>query len=182
MPAAVQTRSRQNRIRNMKQFLWHATPHFRCYHGSRLPPKSFEHMWPSSKFYSKDIKWGRPRVVKRKVSGMLKTKAPRGALPAKRKKRGALKRKVVGVQKATIKRIKPKKTVRWSKVRGIGKRIEQKEKLYDPDVRYAGDAARPFTREQMVGSRGDPKTTGFRLTAAGKLVPVARRKRRIQIV
>ena len=182
MPAAVQTRSRQNRIRNMKQFLWHATPHFRCYHGSRLPPKSFEHMWPSSKFYSKDIKWGRPKKVKKKVSGLLSQKAK--ALPAKRKKRGILRRKELGKQKAVIKRVKPKKAVRWSKVSAIGKRHEQKEQLYDPDVRYAGAAAqaRPFTREQMVGSRGDPKGTAFRLTAAGKLVPVRRGKRRIQIL
>ena len=63
----------------------------------------------------------------------------------------------------------------------VGKRIEQKEQLYDPDVRYAG-GPRPFTREQMVGSRGDPKGTAFRLTAAGKLVPVRRGRRTIQIV
>ena len=180
MPAAVQTRSRQNRIRNMKQFQWHATPHFRCYHGSRLPPKSFEHMWPSSKFYSKDIKWGRPKKgPKKKVSGLLKQKAK--ALPAKRKKRGILKRVSGGRQKAVIKRIKPKKAVRWSKVKGIGKRIQQKEQLYDPDVRYTG-GPRPFSKEQMVGSRGDPRGTAFRLTAAGKLVPVRQGRRTIQIL
>ena len=181
MPAAVQTRSRQNRIRNMKQFQWHATPHFRCYHGSRLPPKSFEHMWPSSKFYSKDIKWGRPKKgPKKKESGLLKQKAK--ALPAKRKKRGILRRKELGKQKAVIKKIKPKKAVRWSKVKGIGKRIQQKEQLYDPDERYTRPRARPLTREDMTGSRGDPKGTAFRLTAAGKLVPVRRGRRTIQIV
>jgi len=145
-----------------------------------LPPKSFEHMWPSSKFYSKDIKWGRPKKgPKKKVSGLLKQKAK--ALPAKRKKRGILKRVSGGRQKAVIKRIKPKKAVRWSKVKGIGKRIQQKEQLYDPDVRYTG-GPRPFSKEQMVGSRGDPRGTAFRLTAAGKLVPVRQGRRTIQIL
>jgi len=103
-------------------------------------------------------------------------------LPAKRKKRGALKRKPLRRQTAVIKTLKPKKVVRWSKVKAIGKRREQKEQLYDPDERYTQPRTRPLTREQMVGSRGDPKSTAFRLTAAGKLVPVRKRKRRIRIV
>ncbi len=168
----------------MKKYLRHSTPHFRCYHGSRLPPKSFENMWKSSKFYSKDIKWGQPRKETKKVSRVLKQKSK--VLPAKRQKRGALKRTKVGKTKVQIKKLKPRKTVRWSKVKAIGKRHEQKEQLYDPDMRYTrqpvGALTEAQTRARMVGSRGDPQGTQFRLTKAGKLVAVKRRKRRIAVV
>ena len=142
-------------------------------------------MWKSSKFYSKDIKWGQPRKEKKKVSRVLKktTRRLKTVLPAKRQKRGALKRTVVGKTKVQMKTIKPRKTVTWSKVKGIGKRHEQKEKLYIPyqHERHGGPTGLgPY--KEMVGSRGDPEGTQFRLTKAGKLVAVKRRKRRIAVV
>ena len=141
-------------------------------------------MWKSSKFYSKDIKWGQPRKEKKKVSRVLKktTRRLKTVLPAKRQKRGALKRTVVGKTKVQMKTIKPRKTVTWSKVKGIGKRHEQKEQLYDP---YQVDRFLPAGQQTgypRVGSRGDPDGTQFRLTKAGKLVAVKRRKRRIAVV
>ena len=64
------------------------------------------------------------------------------------------------------------------------KRHEQAEKLYDPYQvdRFTPRPAGPYTREQMVGSRGDPQGTQFRLTAAGRLVPVRRSRGKIMIV
>ncbi len=96
--------------------------------------------------------------------------------PAKRETRGILK----------VKKVKGKaKKVRFKK-KGVMKRHEQVEQLYDPDERYRRQPAGPLTQEQararMVGSRGDPQGTQFRLTAAGKLIPVRRRKGKIMIV
>ncbi len=86
--------------------------------------------------------------------------------PAKRETRGILK----------VKKVKGKaKKVRFKK-KGVMKRHEQVEQLYDPDERYRRQPAGPLTQEQararMVGSRGDPQGTQFRLTAAGNLIPV----------
>ena len=100
MPAAVQTKSRSNRIKLFKEYYLHSTPNFRCYHGSRLPPRSFEGMFPSSKFFSKDIKWGRPVVEKKKVPKILSKRLK--AEPKKRKKRGILKKVTTGKKKVVI--------------------------------------------------------------------------------
>lgn len=166
----------------MKKFLRHSTPHFRCYHGSRLPPKSFENMWKSSKFYSKDIKWGAPKKEK-KATRALKQKAKK-VLPAKRQKRGALKKSKTAKTKVQVKTLKPRKRVSWSKVKAIGKRHEQKEQLYDPYQvdRFLPANRRVPSRTAQVGSRGDQQGTRFRLTKAGELVPVKRRKGRIAVV
>ena len=172
MPAIVQTKSRQNRIQNMKKFWRHAYPAFRCYRGSRLPPKTGERFGTGAKFYSKDIKWGAQRKAKKATAGLKKTKT-KG--PAKRETRGILK----------VKAVKGKaKKVRFKGGKGIMKRQEQKEQLYDPYQvdRFTPRAAGPYTREEMVGSRGDPQGTQFKLTAAGRLEPVRRRKGRIMIV
>ena len=172
MPAAVQTRSRQNRIQNMKKFWRTSYPAFRCYRGSRLPPKTWEKFGTGARFYSKDIKWGAQRKEKKKVSALLKQSSKKG--PAKRETRGILK----------VKKTKAKgKKVRFKK-KGFMKRQEQKQQLYRPYQvdRFAAAQIGPYRDEQMVGSRGDPKGTQFRLTASGKLVPVRRKKGRIMIV
>ena len=173
MPAAVQTRSRQNRIQNMKKFWRTPYPTFRCYRGSRLPPKTWEKFGTGSKFYSKDIKWGSQRKEKKAAAGLKQT-ATKG--PAKRETRGILKvKKTKG---------KAKKAVRFKGGKGVMKRHEQAEQLYDPYQvdRFTPRPAGPYAREQMVGSRGDPQGTQFRLTAAGKLVPVRRSRGKIMIV
>ena len=98
--------------------------------------------------------------------------------PAKRQKRGILKVKIV---KAKAKKVRFRK---GKPGKGVMKRHEQAEKLYDQYQvdRFTPRAAGPYTREQMVGSRGDPQGTQFKLTAAGKLVPVRRARRKIMIV
>ena len=177
MPAAVQTKSRQNRIQNMKKFWRTAYPAFRCYRGSRLPPKTWENFGTGSKFYSKDIKWGAARKEKKKVSGLLKKVSKKG--PAKRETRGILKVKAVKGKKA--------KKVRFRQ--GVMKRHEQKEQLYDPDERYRRQpaGARPLTQEQtrarMVGSRGDPLSTRFSLDPRGRVVrTISRNRSKIMLV
>ena len=158
----------------MKKFQRHSYPTFRCYRGSRLPPKTWEKFGTGSKFYSKDIKWGAQRKEKKKVSGLLKQVSKKG--PAKRETRGILKVKKVRGRKA--------KKVSFKGGKGVMKRQEQKEQLYDPYQvdRYTPRAAGPYTREQMVGSRGDPQGTQFRLTPTGKLVPVRRTRGKIMLV
>ena len=101
MPTAVQTKSRQNRVKLFKTHYWHSTPNFRCYHGSRLPPPraTFEGMFPHSKFLSKDIKWGRPIVEKKKPPKILSKRLK--AQPKKRKKRGILKKTETGKKKVS---------------------------------------------------------------------------------
>ena len=93
--------------------------------------------------------------------------------PAKRETRGILK----------VKKAKGRaKKVRFKK-KGVMKRHEQAEQLYDPyQVDRHTPRIGPYTREEMVGSRGDPQGTQFRLTAAGELIPVRRRKGKIMIV
>ena len=187
MPAAVQTRSRQNRVKYAKKFLLHATPHFRCYHGSRLPPRAFEGMWKHSKFLSSGIKSARKKPLKRpskagKVPELLKKTLKKA--PAKRGKRGALKTTRVGRKKDVIVSLKPKKHVSFGK-QMIGKRIEQKEQLYDRGVTYQAEPG-PLTEEQtkarMYGSRGDRRERMFRMDARGRLSQVAQPARRIRLV
>ena len=185
MPAAVQTRSRQNRVKYAKQFLLHATPHFRCYHGSRLPPRAFEGMWKHSKFLSSGIKSARKKPLKKagKVPELLKKTLKKA--PAKRGKRGALKTTRVGRKKDVIVRLKPKKHVSFGK-QMIGKRVEQKEQLYERGVDYQTAPTGPLTEEQtkarMYGSRGDRRERMFRMDASGRLSQVARPSRRIMLV
>ena len=184
MPAAVQTKSRANRSKLFKKFYRHSTPHFRCYHGSRLPPRaSFEGLWPHSKFFSNKIKWGKHTKEKGKPPKLLEKKLK--ALPQKRKKRGILRKIVTGKKAAVIKRLKPRKTVSFGKKKSYYERQEQKEMLYDPDTRYTRQTVGPLTeaqtRARMVGSRGDPQTT-FKMDAKGRLVQVARKRRKLRIV
>ena len=155
----------------MKKFWRTAYPAFRCYRGSRLPPKTWERFGTGAKFYSKDIKWGAQRKEKKAVAGLKQT-AKKG--PAKRETRGILK----------VKKVKGKAKKVSFKNKGIMKRHEQKQQLYRPYQvdRFAAAQVGPFREEEMVGSRGDPRGTEFRLTAAGKLVPVRRRKGKIMIV
>ena len=183
MPAAVQTRSRQNRVKYAKQFLLHATPHLRCYHGSRLPPRAFEGMWKHSKFLSSGIKSARKKPLKKqKVPELLKKTLKKA--PAKRGKRGVLKTTRVGRKKDVIVSLKPRKHVSFGK-QMIGKRVEQKEQLYERGVTYQADPG-PLTEEQtkarMYGSRGDRRERMFRMDASGRLSQVARPSRRIMLV
>ena len=192
MPAAVQTKSRANRKKLFKKFYRHSTPNFRCYHGSRLPPKaSFEGMWKHSKFLSSNIKWGKAKKEKGKPPKLLEKKLK--ALPQKRKKRGILTKTETGKKPTVIKQLKPRKRVSFGKKKSYYKRQEQKM-LYDPGDRPYGYepiapvVARARTPAQIarmaarkIGSRGDPKTT-FKLDAQGRLVQVARKRGRIRIV
>lgn len=173
MPAAVAIKSRQNRIKLFKKFLRHGTPHFRCYHGSRLPPRSFEGMWPHSKFFAKDIKRGAP-VRQKKAPKLLEKKLK--AEPKKRKKRGILKKTVTGKKKkAQIKSLKPKKYVQFGK-KALHKRREQEAKEYAGTTRY-GQAARTY------GSKGDVQRRVFtKDPATGLLVPQAAPARKIMYV
>ena len=179
MPAAVQTKSRANRSKLFKKFYRHSTPSFRCYHGSRLPPKaSFEGMWK----HSSNIKWGKTKKEKGKTPKLLEKKLK--AQPQKRKKRGILRKTETGKKPTVVKQVKQRKRVSFGKT-GFHKRHEQKEQLYDPDTRYTRQPIGPLTeaqqRARMVGSRGDPKTT-FKVDAQGRLVQVARKRRKIRIV
>ena len=105
------------------------------------------------------------------------------AEPKKRKKRGALRRTETGRKKIVVKTLKPRKHVSFAKKGAVYKRHEQKEQLYDPDERYRSQPAVPLTaaqtRARMVGSRGDPRRSTFKLDAQGRLVTVARRPRKI---
>ena len=190
MPAAVQTRSRQNRVKYAKQFLLHATPHFRCYHGSRLPPRAFEGMWKHSKFLSSGIKSARKKPLKKQKVPELLKKTLKTA-PAKRGKRGVLKTTRVGRKKDVIVSLKPRKHVSFGK-QMIGKRIEQEEQLYEKGVigQYGRVPAGPLPREptekdirtRYYGSRGDRRERMFRMDARGRLAQVARPARRIMLV
>ena len=183
MPAAVQTRSRQNRVKYAKKFLLHAPPHFRCYHGSRLPPRAFEGMWKHSKFLSSGIKSARKKPLKKqKVPELLKKTLKKA--PAKRGKRGVLKTTRVGRKKDVIVSLKPRKHVSFGK-QMIGKRIEQKEQLYARGVTYQaypGPLTEEQTKARMYGSRGDRRERMFRMDARGRLSQVARPGRRIMLV
>ena len=183
MPAAVQTKSRSNRVKLFKKYYRHSTPHFRCYHGSRLPPRaSFAGFWPHSKFLSSNIKRGKSVKEKGKPPKLLEKKLK--AEPQKRKKRGILKKTETRKKAVVVKRLKPRRTVSFGKKKTFYKRQEQEEQLYDPDTRYRRQPA-GLTAEQrrarMVGSRGDPKTT-FKLDPQGRLIQVARKRGKVRIV
>ena len=173
MPAAVAIKSRRNRITFFKKYLRHGTPHFRCYHGSRLPPRSFEGMWPHKKFYAKDIKTGPHRREKAKVPPVLSKKLK--AEPKKRKRRGILKKTVTGKKKGYIKSLKPRKYVQFGKKKSLGKRREQEATEVIHEASYGAKRA-------VVGTKGDVQERIFRLNAAGQLVASARPARKIRIV
>ena len=193
MVSVVQTKSRKNRTKLFKKYYWHSTPNFRCYHGSRLPPRAtMEGFWPHSKFFSKDITWGKPVKEKKRAPKLLSKKLK--AQPAKRKKRGPLSKTELGKKKATIKKIKPRKRVTFAKSKAYHQRQEQDVKEYgaprdirgDPrysrkarEARRYGDAA---ILPKVLGSRGDPAKRVFRRDAAGNLVAVAAPKRKLRLV
>ena len=124
MPAIVQTKSRASRIKLFKKYV-QATPTLRCYHGSRLPPKSFEGLWPHKKFFK--ITWGKGKKAQ---AGEPLLKKKLKAKPAKRKTRGILKVKRAPKKKGVVKQIKPKKTVSFGKKKSYGIRRAQERKVY----------------------------------------------------
>ena len=160
MTAKVQTQARANRIKLFKRFYHTSTPSFRVYHGSRLPPKaSFLGYWKHSKFLSSGIKTGASKTVTKKLPALKEVKAA----PARRKKRGILKKKVVGKKKTVKKQLKRKKVQFAAKgKKAIAYRREQKA------VTHRGRKSRnqpagvpdvaPLYGSMPVdyGSRGDP--------------------------
>ena len=183
MPAAVQTKSRQNRLKLFKKYYQTSQPSFRCYHkakGLRLPPKTYAGLWKHSKFFSKDIKVGHLPKPKKKLS-LLQEK--QRALPLARGKRGPITARRVGKKKPIVKQLKRRKTVTWSKVKQFG---EAREQMPGPAV-AEGEGHR-FQRG------GDPTGRAFqfqgpavqrqfrRLDAAGNVVQFAPRARRVGLV
>jgi len=189
MVAVVQTKSRANRIKLFKKFYRTATPSFRVYHGSRLPPKSFEGRWRHTKAFSSKIKVGAASkgVRPTKVKKILDTKPK--AEPKKRKKRGVLKRKDVGKKKAVTKRLKKKKVTFAAKgKKAIGLRREQGEVVvpgrranYQGVGAPAGPALYGRAMAREYRTRGDPKRIVWRKDAQGNLVRTAAPKRRILV-
>ena len=189
MVAVVQTKSRANRLKLFKKYYRTSTPSFRVYHGSRLPPKSFEGRWPHKKFFSSKIKVGaaskgvKPTKVKKILDSKIK------AQPKKRKKRGVLKKKDVGKKKAVTKRLKKKKVSFSAKGRkSMGLRREQGA-VVAPGRKAAyqvhGAAPVGALYGAMPGEyrkRGDRQRVGWQVDAAGNLVRAPARKRRITIV
>lgn len=96
MPAKVQTKARANRVKLFKSFYQTSKPRFRCYHGGRLPPKTFEGLWKHKKFYTKDIKVGHTAKPSKKITLPDKKQTAR---PQARGKRGPLRATVVGKKK-----------------------------------------------------------------------------------
>ena len=191
MPAAVQTKSRQNRLKLFKKYYQTAQPSFRCYHkakGLRLPPKTYAGLWKHSKFFSKDIKVGQPKKPKKKSSLLDKKQK---ALPLARGKRGPITARRVGKKKPVIKQLKRKKSVTWSKVKQFA---ETREQMPGPAVRE-GEGHRFIrgqdpTREEAIPGhigrafqfQGPAVQRQFRKDAAGNLVAFAPRARRVGLV
>ena len=184
MPAAVQTKSRQNRLKLFKKYYQTAQPSFRCYHkakGLRLPPKTYSGLWKHSKFFSKDIKVGQPKKPKKKSSLLDKKQK---ALPLARGKRGPITARRVGKKKPVIKQLKRKKSVTWSKVKQFAETREQ----MPFDMVAEGEGHR-FQRGQAVAApRGEFQfqlpavQRQFRRDAAGNIVAIAPRARRVGLV
>ena len=183
MPAAVQTKSRQNRLKLFKKYYQTAQPSFRCYHkakGLRLPPKTYSGLWKHSKFLTKDIKAGQQKKPKKKPSLLDKKQK---ALPIPRGKRGPITARRVGKKKPVIKQLKRKKSVTWSKVKQFAETREQ----MPFDMVREGEGHR-FQRG------GDPHGRAFqfegpavqrqfrRRDAAGNIVQFAPRARRVGLV
>ena len=161
MTAKVQTQARANRIKLFKRFYRTSTPSFRVYHGSRLPPKaSFQGYWRHSKFLSSGIRTGKGKTVTKTLPALKEIKAT----PAKRKKRGILKKKDVGKKKTIKKQLKTKKVQFAAKgKKAIAYRREQKavthrgrkSRVQPPGI---GAEVEPLYGSMPVdyGSRGDP--------------------------
>ena len=130
-----------------KKFYWHATPNFRCYHGSRLPPRSFEGLWKHSKFYSNKIRKGAPAKIKKKPIPLLAKKLK--VQPKKPRKRGALRKTKTGKKSVVLKTVKPKKRVSFAKKPMFGKLQVQEEARYKGRTAYG-------EKPTVYGSRGDP--------------------------
>ena len=200
MVAVVQTKSRANRLKLFKKYYRTSTPSFRVYHGSRLPPKSFEGRWPHKKFFSSKIKVGaaskgvKPTKVKKILDSKIK------AQPKKRKKRGVLKKKDVGKKKAVTKRLKKKKVSFSAKGRkAVGLRQEQRfveiegrKDIADRRglefplaIRAAAVAPRRRYGRATPGRyrvRSDRQRVGWELNAARQLVRAPAAKRRIMVL
>ena len=171
MPAKGQVKSRANRIKYFKKFI-QATPSFRSYHGSRLPPRSFEGAWPHKKFFN--ITHGKPKKLTSKGEPLLKKKLK--AQPAKRKKRGILKVKRAKKGKDVVKKVEPRKKVTFGKKRkAIGVRQAQKAKTY---------AGRAHLGEADYVAPGDPIHVRWEAGPGGRArrVVAPRPRRRIMIV
>lgn len=184
MPATVQTKARKNRLKLFKGFYQTSQPRFRCYHGGRLPPKTFEGLWKHKKFYTKDIKVGHTAKPSKKITLLDKKQTAR---PQARGKRGPLRATVVGGKKPVIKSLKRRKTVTWSKVKGFAQEREQ--------VRL--DATHPGRAADMAGHRlqagadpygdafefeGPAVQRQFRRDQAGNLVQFAAKAPRVRVV
>ena len=148
-----------------------ATPSFRSYHGSRLPPRSLEGAWPHKKFFN--ITWGKSKKLE-KGEPLLKKKLK--AQPAKRKKRGILKVKRAKKGKDVVKKVEPRKKVTFGKKRrAIGVRQAQKAKTY---------AGRAHLGEAAYTAPGDPVNVRWVEDEFGRAhrYVVPKPRRRIMIV
>ena len=177
MTAKVQIKSRANRIKYFKKYI-QATPSFRSYHGSRLPPRSFEGAWPHKKFFN--ITWGKSKKLD-KGEPLLKKKLK--AQPAKRKKRGILKVKRAKKGKVVVKQVEPRKKVTFGKKRkSVGVRQAQKQKVYEGRKDAQGRALYGALPGRYSAT-GDPLDVRWMRGARGRperfVVP---RRRRIMIV
>ena len=186
MPAKVQTKARANRVKLFKTFYQTSKPRFRCYHGGRLPPKTFEGLWKHKKFYTKDIKVGHTAKPSKKITLLDKKQTAR---PQARGKRGPLRATVVGKKKPVIKALKRKKTVTWSKVKEFAQ--EREQVALPAAAMHIGRLADMAGHRLQVGGDpyGDPfefegpaVRRQFRRDAAGNLVPFAPKAARVRVV
>ena len=175
MPAAVQIRSRANRVKLFKKFLRHSTPNFRCTHNSRLTPrKNMEGMWKHSKFFSSQIKKGVSAKPSKKTSLLDKQLK---AEPKKRGKRGILKKTETGKKPVVIKKLKKKKYVQFGKGKAYHKQAAQEAREYEGYSFASGKAHHEAAR--TFGARGDTPEAVFEreADAAGRRTGQLVRKR-----
>ena len=187
MTAKVQTQARANRIKLFKQFYRTSTPNFRVYHGSRLPPKaSFTGYWRHSKFLSSGIKSGKGKTITKTIPALKEVKVE----PAKRKKRGILKKKDVGKKKTVKKQLKKKKVQFAAKgKKAIALRRKQKEVTHaGRKARMAGPAGAPpapplyGSMPEQYQARGDPAYPRWERDAAGNVRRAPALRRRIMVL
>ena len=194
MPAAVQTRSRANRVKLFKKFLRHATPNFRCTHNSRLTPrKNMEGMWKHAKYFSSQIKKGVSAKPSKKQSLLDKQLK---AEPKKRGKRGILKKTETRKPAVVIKKLKQKKYVQFGKGKAYHKEAAQEAVEYEGFKFASGRAHHEAAR--TYGARGDRPEQVYereldahgqrrgrlvkKRTAAGQKMFRQKRARRMRIV
>ena len=140
-------------------------------------------MWPHKKFFSSKIKSTKKSLPKTKAVPTLLKKTLK-AKPKKRQKRGILKSKETGKKAVEIVDVKPRKRVSFGK-QMIGKRIEQKEQLYQKgfhgEYKLNPEAGPPREGDysRFYGSRGDQRASLFRMDNAGRLKAIAAPRRRI---